>query len=784
MGTYQENMDFEAEARRVVEALFGARPGECQPEHYVESGPLRELDGLLRLRDVSHLIMVTTSTRLQKVKDDVRKLEVAAKAEGRSAPAVALWLITERQLDAEHVGHARKSNVTCLTLDQLRRRFFDGAQYIAARSQVAFGSARNLKDDTISIPKNEYVPLPMQAEKRGVSATDRAFLPQDVSVDWVADRVAAGEIVVLMAPFGAGKSLTTREVFFRLSSRYGENEAAPVPAVLNLREHWGQDDAEEILSRHAKKIGFGRSGDLFSAWRAGMLSLLLDGFDEVGSQVVANRDNKRFMAEARHRALRGVRELVTNRPRETGVLVCGRDHYFDTPKELEAALGIAGVRAYWVVRVGEFTDDGIQSFLKKAGSTEIVPAWLPRKPLLLGYLVHHQLLSEILGIDGDRGFGYVWDAFIDRICAREAKLEGAAMDADTVRKVLEFLAHKVRSTRTGLGPITGFDLAEAYERVAGEAPGEGVLPHLQRLPALSANGGEAGSRSFVDEDMLAALQGGALAAIVVGSFVGYGAKSLDALRSNAIRMASFKCSEAGVVAETVVAVAERIHRNKGRAESSGEFSSPQLVADCFELSVDLAIEKEAAAIEFHGLRVESSVVGVIRADEIAIRDAEFVDCLIHDLKLGLLDESNSQFRVIGGMVSKISGAASRGGVPFHLVDKDVEIQQFDALATNADVLRSDLPPGMKALLTVLRKLYKQAGAGRKLAAFHRGITDQQVKAQIDSALELLEKEGMLRKFNQVAHPVRALSGRVERILAAPALSDDPICEAARALGSR
>lgn len=68
MGTRGDNMEFEAEARRVVEALFGARPGECQPEHYVDSGPLRELDGLLRLRDVSHLMMVTTSTKLQKNK--------------------------------------------------------------------------------------------------------------------------------------------------------------------------------------------------------------------------------------------------------------------------------------------------------------------------------------------------------------------------------------------------------------------------------------------------------------------------------------------------------------------------------------------------------------------------------------------------------------------------------------------------------------------------------------------------------------------------------------------
>ena len=218
MGTRGENMEFEAEARRVIEALFGAHPGECQPEHYAEAGPLRELDGLLRLRDISHLIMVTTSTKLQKVKEDVKKLGVAARLEEKSAPAVAMWMITERQLDAEHIGYARKANVTCLTLEQLRRRFFDGRDYILARERTTFGSARNLRDDSASIPVGEYVPLPMHAEPRApLGKTQRGLIAKDVSVDWIAEKVGEGEIVVLTAPFGAGKSLTTREVFFRLT---------------------------------------------------------------------------------------------------------------------------------------------------------------------------------------------------------------------------------------------------------------------------------------------------------------------------------------------------------------------------------------------------------------------------------------------------------------------------------------------------------------------------------------------------------------------------------------
>jgi hypothetical protein len=81
---------------------------------------------------------------------------------------------------------------------------------------------------------------------------------------------------------------------------------------------------------------------------------------------------------------------------------------------------------------------------------------------------------------------------------------------------------------------------------------------------------------------------------------------------------------------------------------------------------------------------------------------------------------------------------------------------------------------MKALITGLRKLYKQVGAGRKIAALHRGITRQEVSRYIDGVLDLLVKEQLVRVFNNVVHPVRRQGSRVERILNVPTLSDDPL----------
>ena len=122
---------------------------------------VREIDGIARLRDVTHLMMVTTSTRLEKTKDQVKKLGAAESLERKQAPAVSKWIITEKQLDAEHIEHARKYGVNALTLAQFKQRFFDGKGYISLRERHAFGSARDPRTDSVNISADAYVALPM-----------------------------------------------------------------------------------------------------------------------------------------------------------------------------------------------------------------------------------------------------------------------------------------------------------------------------------------------------------------------------------------------------------------------------------------------------------------------------------------------------------------------------------------------------------------------------------------------------------------------------------------------
>lgn len=766
MHTYEETREFEAEVRRVAAAIWGLAPGECQPEHFATSGPLTELDGIARLRDVTHVIMATVSRKLEKAKEDVKKLDLAAKSEAKRGNPVRKWFITKYQLEAEHIRHARDHDVTALTLDQFRDRFFNGRDYIAKRSAAPFGSARHLGDGSASIPEDEYVPLPLRVEER----TAKGTLVKELSLDDVVDALRRGEIVVVVGPFGAGKSLTARELFFRLSKHYLENADRRAPVAVNLREHWGAHLADEILERHARTIGFTPREDLVVAWRAGMAHLLIDGFDEMAAQVVAGADKLSFMRQARFDALLAVRDLILGKTAEEGALLCGRDHYFDNLQELAHSLGLVG-RRFTIVRLGEFTEEQASRFLEKHGVTPGLPDWLPRKPLILGYLAHRGLLPEILGIDSTLGFGFAWDSFLSLICNREAAHGRSVMDPDTLRRVLERLAIAVRSSSSGTGPVTGRDLAEAYQAETGQVPEDGVLMQLQRLPGLTQREQDPSARSFIDEDLLAALQGSAIARVILEGWAASGLQGwLSGLSPKAVSMAAHVVREAGGDASSVVSAC-LLALNQAKRGSHNE----QLAADL--VSVALALTADGATVDFQGIHVDGASLHVVDLEEANATNLTIESSIVQHVILGGVDRVHVVFRDC--LIERVSGVASADGLPTNFQKCTVEC--FDEMATNAAVVDSTLEPGVKALVTVLRKLYLQSGAGRKMGALRRGLPNGRVLDAVPNVVALLQSAGLVVVSGEVVNPIRRSAARVHQIVAAPSLSEDPIVEEARRL---
>lgn len=105
-----------------------------------------------------------------------------------------------------------------------------------------------------------------------------------------------------------------------------------------------------------------------------MLLLLLDGFDEMGVQLWS--DDAGALQALRSDALAGVRNLVAYQ--KSGILVCGRDHYFDSNDELLAALGLANSSVEILKSKDEFTFEEITEFMTLNGKDGDIPEWLPR----------------------------------------------------------------------------------------------------------------------------------------------------------------------------------------------------------------------------------------------------------------------------------------------------------------------------------------------------------------------------------------------------------------------
>ncbi|WP_143241210.1 NACHT domain-containing protein [Alcaligenes phenolicus] len=636
------------------------------------------------------------------------------------------------------------------------------------RQKAAFGSARDPHTDSVTIDDSKYVDLPITLIADKKSGKQLSFsINSQSNLHEIISFIQSGGIAFLLAPFGTGKSITTRQIFLRLSEEFKKDTNKPVPLALNLREHWAQPFADEILERHARSIGYSPREDLTIAWRSGLATLLLDGFDEVAAQSIIRKDDKTFMRAARREALTGVRDFLSKIPAGIGIFICGRDHYFDDEGEISSALSI-GSKVCKVFRLGEFTEDGVREFLSRYGISKELPDWLPRKPLLISYLIQKGLIDEIIKIDGAAGFGYAWDAFLTKITEREADLESATMEAQTLRAVMERLASSVRGRSSGTGPITGTDLSDAFYAETGQSAGEGVLAQLQRLPGLTQREQDPGSRSFVDEDMLAALQGSAFFRLINENFKNKNLVPIAELSAKAVTMTTFLLKREGYQTSTLISVAQSLNRQS----SGGGGHDAQALADLTSVILSMAAQEDLQEVDFRGIEISSAIFGNINLEDIVVQGLTLNDCLISDLTV-------SAGSMIGGvnfhncLIVRAIGIADERGLPAGIF-MNCTVENYDDMTTNNAVLQSTLPEQMKALMTVLRKLYKQAGGGRKMTALFRGIPRNQVFEYVERVVRTLEAEGFVSITNDIVHPVRKQTARVEQILAAPSLSGDPV----------
>jgi len=492
--------EFEEEVRAVCRALWP----QAQDDG-VKNLELVEHDGVFFTGDLVHCVEVTIQRDERKAKHDGKKLASAIKkwtgSDGRLARGWFITLDNPTPHQTQAIAAIDK-RIVCASFRQFKARLFDFRGYHQRRMALPFGSARNPQSEVDKDPRlqlEEYIPVPL-------TPLEEDAAPATLDLQALADLVGGGKAVALLADYGAGKSMTLREVYLSLAERHRKDESLRAPVHLNLRDFWGQSSPTAALVQHAEELGFAQPEKLIAAWRAGFVHVLLDGFDELATPGWSR--DKEHMERARYRAVELVRAFADQTPTKATVVVAGRHYYFETGMELKRAL--FGGRPHLTVELNDFDDDQVRRYLQKKKWVTL-PYWIPARPLLVGLLRAHAFFDEEpSGEVGDKTVGDGWDWLLDRICDRESQITGE-LDGSAIRQIMERAATVARRGKNGLGPLTQRQLSDVFHYVRGQEPSDAERVILDRLPGLRKEpDAAAGTRSFVDGDLASAAQARAI----------------------------------------------------------------------------------------------------------------------------------------------------------------------------------------------------------------------------------------------------------------------------------
>ncbi|GIF01802.1 hypothetical protein Ari01nite_92660 [Paractinoplanes rishiriensis] len=724
-----------------------------------------EHDGIFFDHDIVHCVEATVSRRLDKAKHDGEKLHKAIKrwtgTDGRLAKG---WFVTLHAPTPEQTKELRgiDPRIKALSFAQFKSRLFDSLAYLQRRREAPFGSARNPEDP--HGPLERYVPvdiLPSSASSSG----DLEVL----HVDDLAERLLSGQRYALVGDYGAGKSMTFRQLFFQLADAHKQNRTLRYPVHLNLRDHWGQKTPRVALTHHAEEIGFDRPESLVAAWRSGYIHVLLDGFDEIAAPGWSS--DVRLLRETRMRAMELVRRFFKETPRKAAVAVAGRRHFFDNEAELRDAL--FDDRSRLIFEVAEFNEAQIREYLGRKNWFTL-PAWLPARPLLIGHLAAQRKLEEISDSTLDLAPAAGWNALLDIISSRESDIE-AGIDVGSVRATLERLASVARCKPSGLGPLTYSEITEGFALIRGQEPSDDQRTILHRLPGLAVDAdAQQGTRYFIDADLAAAAQARdvsefILTPVLTGDSVA--SRWNVSLTQLGVDVVAIQCKDN--ITEKLVGAA---------AITAVRADLDVLAADIVRASLALGCGLDNSTVNIDGVHVPSLELFEGQPD---LSSISFSNCIFESLEISGEVDPRLLPSFDGCYIDVLFGRAGASDLPAQRFAANCTFGDFpDSLERNASVVASDLPIGVKVVIVLLRKLYMQRGRGRAESALLRGMP-QSERGLVPAALAILQKEKLATQVKINSRPVwlpdRASQKRVHGFVTAPRGSDDSLYGEAAAL---
>lgn len=712
----------------------------------------RERDGVFITEECVHLLEITTERSLSKAREDMKKLNRLAETYRRSHPdrGVKGWFITKDEPTGEQQAEALqyKGLITSMSFSQFQTKLIDVRQYLQCRDNYRFGSS----DETLqtALASNRvYIDLEL-------STLDRS---RSVALKDMVQSLQSGGRSLILGDYGSGKSTTLLEIYKNLRAAYHRSATLRFPVFINLRDHNGAEDAADIFHRHAKKIGFANADHLVRAWRSGYCILLIDGFDEITS--VGFQGKWKLLRQSRQLALAAVRDLISNQPHDSGIVVTGRAHYFDSDIERTEALGAINFSEY---ALNDFTDDQVKKYFESCGLSSGIPNWFPRRPYLVATLARRGVLlgGKAEELEHDPGPG--WHQILNALSSREAKID-PKLDGPTVRRVLERVASHVRATENGLGPISPSDLVMIFREVCGYEPDEQGQQLLVRLPGLGIFRAGEESRIFIDEDFADACRAGDTTTFALAPWSITPWKTPPIRSMGSVGLAVFDTTlpqnaPTGVLGEAVIrapgAVALDIVRLGLRRGQS--ITPPSVIR---EVQCDLLMLENEGSLQ---------------------SDLVLQDCYFQKIQLDDFPEGPGSVRLQSCYVNELYGPISASDLPPNVLDQDCVIERWgNEVTSNASAFQALRDTRLAVLVTMLRKLFFQSGGGRKEDAFFRGLnTDEQ--RYVPALIKLLERKGFISTYKRrganVWQPNRSQVNRVSAIIRSPSVCDDDLVKAA------
>ncbi|MGG2044890.1 hypothetical protein [Burkholderia gladioli] len=634
----------------------------------------------------------------------------------------------------------KAANVLVFSVEQYFNFLLGHENYKNVRRKQAFGSAVDLYSGEPDL--KSYVAVNYFSESG-----------DPYSVAKIAEEIVQGKVVVLIGDYGSGKSRCVKEIFEYLSDDPSKSRYH-FPIAINLKENWGLKRATEFITRHFTDLGLIDlvQDSLKTAFSPASI-FLLDGFDEIGAQTWSDDPTK--LVEIRKQSLVGVKDIIQRA--KGGVLITGREHYFNNDAELLECLGLGQKDVLFLRCNQELTGS---QFSEMVGRTITdLPAWVPKKPLI-GTIIRDMEPSIIDSLfSTSTGQIDFWDILLTTFCEREAKIN-PILDPIIIRSLYSHIGRLSRTTKTALGPIAIRDINEAFEKTTGRPPTDESAIILQRLPGLSRIGAESLDRQFVDTYILDGLKAEDLLTLYGGS----DSKVLNVEWKHPIE--SFGAFYVATRIESikqipaVVAFIKRHHSAGNRVLLSDLLSSLFLC--------------DGHLIDFGGLIIEKG-----RFHAISLSSSKLINFNLNDCYVGSLDITDADpqgINLMSCVIDVLDGVADEDNLPPWI--SNPAVGQYQSVSTLAAIRQAGLSVAQTFLLTSLRKLFLQPGAGRKESSMYKGFGDSTSKKICEKVISALIHYKFCTRFKGSSEetflPNRSLTPRARAIMNQMTLSKDEL----------